>query len=154
MNRLLQMLMFVLFYEVIQDCFNKRFHAESIIDNPIKAVYVCKIITVIVEIVFLIFCKDLNVSIYSNLFLIFIIALLNALIQFLVEKTIITKVSLKDKNILLKLCEEAKLSNNATQRLIWRYVENKSIKEIANIEFVNEETIEQSIRRSKRKLNI
>lgn len=154
LERLLQMLMFILFYDFIQNCFKKRFHAESIVDDPVKAVFVCKIITIFVEILFLIFCKDLDVALYSNVFVIFCIALLNALVQFFIEKTIVTKNCLKDKETLLKLCKEANLSSNATQRLIWKYVENKTIKEIASIEFVNEETIEQSIRRSKRKLNI
>ena len=148
------MLMFILFYDFIQNCFKKRFHAESIIDDPVKAVFTCKIITIVVEILFLIFCKDLDIALYSNVLVIFFIALLNALVQFYIEKTMITKSCLKDKDALLSLCKEANLSSNATQRLIWRYVENKSIKEIASIEFVNEETIEQSIRRSKRKLNI
>lgn len=52
------------------------------------------------------------------------------------------------------LCKEAKLTNVATNRMIMRYVEKKSYKEIAMIECVEEKSIEQSIRRNRKKLKI
>ena len=55
-NRFFQMLMFILFFEVLQGCFAWRFHADTIESDPIKAVKYCKLITVGIEIIYLIFC--------------------------------------------------------------------------------------------------
>lgn len=153
-DRFFQMLMFILFFELIQNSFLKRFHSDSVVNNPIKAVKYCKLITVTVEIIYLIYCKRLDISLYSNLFIIFIIATFNSLLQFYAERIVITKFSLSNLEYLKSLCQEAKLSELATRRLIMRYVEKKTIKEIAEIECTEEETIKQSIKRSKKKLNI
>ena len=50
------------------------------------------------------------------------------------------------------MCKEANLTKLATQRLIMKYIENKSIKEIADIEGVEEGTISMSLMRSRNKL--
>ena len=153
LNRFFQMLMFILFFETIQNCFNKRFHADTIfIDEPIKAVKYCKIITIVIELVYLYFCKDLNTSIYSNLVVIFLIATINALLEFYCERTIVKKCRLKNLDSLLILCEEANLTQLATNRMIMRFVEKKSYEEIADLEFVDVETIRKSIMRSKKKI--
>ena len=151
-DRFFQMLIFILFFNFIQNCFMYRFHADTIEDNPIKAVKLCKIITIAVEIIYLILCKDLDISIYSNLFIIFLIAFINCLLEFAFENYFIKKDVLKDKDKLLMLCEKAKLSNNATQRMLMRFIENKSYEEIANIECVDVESIKKSISRSKKRI--
>lgn len=102
----------------------------------------------------MIFCKNLSASIYLNLCIIFSIALANALIEFYAEKTVINVASLHDFEALTRLCNEAKLTDNATKRMVMRYVERKSYDEIADIECVDPETIRKSILRSKKKLNI
>lgn len=153
-ERFLQMLMFLLFFNSLQNCFAFRFHSNTIVENPIKAVKYCKIITIVIEIIYLSFCKELDVSVYSNLFVIFVIAFTNALLQFYCEKTIITKARLSNLDDLKYLCEEAHLSQLATNRMIMRFVEKKSISEIATIEFVDDETIKKSIQRSRKKLNL
>lgn len=153
-DRFFQMLMYVLFFNLMMNCFRYRFHASTIIKDNIKAVKYCKLITLCVEIVFMIFCKNLSASIYLNLCIIFSIALSNALIEFYAEKTIINVASLHDFEVLTRLCNEAKLTDNATKRMIMRYVERKSYDEIADIECVDPETIRKSILRSKKKLNI
>ena len=88
-GRFYQMLLFVLFYNTFQNCFRYRFHADTIQHDPIKAVRLCKIITICVEIIYLMLCKDLDVYIYSNLFIIFLITLLNAILKFSLEIVII-----------------------------------------------------------------
>ena len=154
LNKLVQMLMFVVLFECIQNAFSKRFHAETIIDKPITALRMCKIITIVVEILYLIYCKDLKVSIYNNLFVIFVMSFTNALLQFFCERTIINKTLLSNLDNLNYLCDEFNITDLAKERLIMRYVKKMSIKEIAEIEFTEEETIKQSIRRSKRKMGI
>lgn len=72
--------MFMLFFGFIQSCFLKRFHADHLFDNePIKAVNTCKLITFSVEIIYLIFCKNLILSIYQNIFIIFGVAIPGAI---------------------------------------------------------------------------
>ena len=154
-NRFFQMLIFILFYNTVQNCFNYRFHAESIIQNdPVKSVKCCKIITIVVEILYLIFCKELNVSVYSNLFIILIIVVINSLLQYYCERTVINKNILSNKNHVIGICKEYNISEAATNRLILHYVDNKTISEIASIECVEEHTIKQSLRRTKRKLGL
>lgn len=152
LDRFYQMLMFVLFYNLIQNCFKYRFHADTIQDDPIKAVRLCKVITIGVEITYLAFCKDLNISIYSNLFLIFLIASINCLLQFSIEHFVIKIDYLKDKDKLLTLCRNAHLTKKATDRMILKYIEGKSYKEIADMECVDIQTIKISINRSRNKI--
>lgn len=155
LNRFYQMLMFILLFDFIQNCFSDRFHAESIvIDNPLKAVKLCKIITVIIEVLYLIFCKEINISIYSNLFIIFVIALSNSLLQYFIIREFKVVDKLSDLDELLILCKEANLTEVATNRMIMKYVKKKTYAQIAQLEFVEVETIKQSIIRSRKKLNI
>lgn len=154
-NRFFQMLIFILFYNILQNCFNYRFHADTIFPNdPIKAVKYCKLITIVVEIIYLIFCKELNVSVYSNLFIILIIVVLNSLLQFYLERQIINKNILTNKDHVIGICKEFGISKSATNRLILHYVEGLTIQEIANRECVEQETIKQSIRRTRRKIGL
>ncbi len=155
LNRFFQMLIFLLIFNFIQNAFNYRFHADTLYpDKPSKANLVCKFITIVVEIIYLIFCKELNVSVYSNLFVIFVIATINALLQFYLERVLNSKALLKNREFILTKGNEVGLSTTAINRLILRYVEGKSIKEIASIECLTEESVKQSLRRSKRKLNL
>lgn len=151
-DRFFQMLIFILFFVFIQNCFKYRFHADSIVTNPIKAVRLCKVITIAVEIIYLIFCKNLDISIYSNLFIIFLIAFINCLIEFALENIIIKEDCLKDKDKLSDLCRKANLSKKATDRMILKYVEGKTSQEIADIEDLDIDTIKKSINRSRKKI--
>lgn len=152
LNRFLPMLTFILFFGFMQDCFKYRFHSDTIIKNPIKAVKYCKLITIAVELIYMAFCKDLDVTLYSNLFIIFIVAFTNCLLEFCLEHFIVKESYLKDKNILIELCVKAKLTENAVDRMIMKYVENKTYEEIAIIECVDVETIKKSIHRSRNKI--
>lgn len=152
MGRFYQMLTFVLFYSFIQNCFNYRFHADSFINDPVKAVNVCKIITISVELIYLAFCKDLDISVYSNLFIIFAISLVNCLLEFEIRNFASNSDDLKNKDKLLTLCRNANLTKNATDRMILKYIEGKSYKEIAELECVDIQTIKISINRSRNKI--
>ena len=52
------------------------------------------------------------------------------------------------------MCEKAKLSKNATDRMILKYIDNKTYQEIADLECVDVQTIKMSINRSRKKLGI
>ena len=152
LNRFFQMLLFVLFFNFIQNCFHYRFHADTIQSDPIKAVRLCKIITIAVEIAYLCLCENLNVSVYSNLFIIFLIAMANCLLEFSIENFFIKTDVLHDKDKLLFLCQKANLTQNATDRMMMKYIENLSYQEIADKECVDIGTIKKSINRSRKKI--
>lgn len=101
----------------------------------------------------MIFCKNLNISLYSNLFIIILIALINCLLQFAAERLVIKSFKLCNQETLIKMCKEANISEQVTKRLIMKYVEHKTIKEIAIIECVEEQAVKMSINRAKKKLN-
>lgn len=152
LNRFYQMFIFVACYELIQGGFKYRFHADSIEKNPIKAIRLCKLITIAVELIYLLVCNNLDVSVYSNIIIIFFIAFINCLLEFSLENYIIKSDCLKDKDNLLRLCAKANLTENATKRMLMKYVENKTYQDIANIECVDIETIRKSIHRSRQKI--
>ncbi len=151
-DRFFQMLLFILFYSFVQECFRYRFHADTIQDNPIKAIKLCKLITIVVEVIYFIFCKDLDISVYSNLMIIFSVAFTNCLLEFSLEHYFIKKDVLKDKDKLLMLCSKAKLSKIATDRMIMKYIDNKTYQEIADIECIDLNSIKKSISRSRNKI--
>lgn len=151
-DRFLQMLLFILLFDFIQNCFFKRFHSDTIYDNPILAVKMCKLITIVIEIIYMIFCKELDVSLYSNLFVIFSISLTSCIIELSLEYVVIKVDCLKNKNKLLFLCERAKLTQNATDRMVLKYIEHKTYQEIADLECVDIDTIKKSINRSRKKI--
>ena len=152
LNRFYQMLIFVVFYELIQNCFKYRFHADSIQKDPIKAVKLCKVITISVEITYLAICQNINISVYSNLFIIFLIALINCLLEFSLRHFIKEINDLSNRDNLLVLCRNAKLSKSATNRMCLKYVEGKSYQDIADLECVDVDAIKKSINRSRNKI--
>lgn len=97
-------------------------------------------------------CKNLDISIYSNLFIICIISLLNAILEFSLEIFLIKEDDLRNESKLLLLCKKAKLSKNATDRMMMKYIENKTYQEIADLECVDVQTIKISINRSRHKI--
>lgn len=153
-NRLFELLLFLIAFRLVRSCFNKQFHADILTESSLKAVRLCRLITISVEMMYLIICINTNITIYSNLIIVISIAALSYFLQYFLERNIINKSILKDKSRLLSICEEHKISLEATNRLVLHYIDNKTINEIALIECVNPETIKQSIRRSKRILGI
>lgn len=61
--------------------------------------------------------------------------------------------NLRNKDWLIEIGAEVDLSINAINRMIMKYVDGKSIKEIAYLENVSIDSIEQSLRRSRKKIH-
>lgn len=81
-----------------------------------------------------------------------IIVLINSLIQcYIVSKEKLSN-TLTDKEQLILKCKDKGITNLATNRLILRYIEHKSIKEIAQLECVEQGSIAISLMRSRKKL--
>ena len=83
-----------------------------------------------------------------------IIVLINSLIQcYIVSKEKSSNNNtLTDKEQLILKCKDKGITNLATNRLILRYIEHKSIKEIAQLECVEQGSIAISLMRSRKKL--
>lgn len=153
-NRFIQMLIFILFYESIVECYNYKFHSDTIIKDSKKAVKYCKIITIFVELIFLMICKDLKISLYLNISVVLIFATSDALVQFYAERYNITKDKLSDIETLKTLCLEAHLTDIVTNRMIMKYINHKSYEEIAELECVDVDTIRKSLYRSRKKIGL
>ena len=152
LDRFYQMLIFLLLFNFIHDAFRYRFHADTIIKDPIKSVRWCKVITIFVHIIYLILCGNLNISIYYNLLIIFLITLLNCLLEYSIHSIIVRNIKLCDCTTLVDMCKQANISYDAQRRLIMRYVQHKSIREIAHSECVDEQSIKISLNRSLKRL--
>ena len=152
LHRLYQMTIFIVCYELIQNAFRYRFHADSIQKDPIKAAKLCKLITVVIEVIYMAVCNNLDISIYSNLLIILFTAFTNCLLEFSLEYCIITQSALHDKDKLLSLCNRANLTKSATDRMILKYIDGKTYQEIADAECVDIDTIKKSINRSRNKI--
>lgn len=156
-NKQLGMILFVVSYNLIQQCFNKRFHSDTIIkNNAIKADFYCKVITIVVEIIYLIICIKATITIYLNIFIILSFCFASFLLQFCFERIMVKKNNINyiSKNLLIEMCKEANLTPLTINRMVLKYVEHKTYKEIATIEYVDESTIKKSINRARKKLNI
>jgi hypothetical protein len=151
---LLEMSLFIIFYYFIKSLFSKQFHADTITKSSTNAVRLCFTITFITELVFIFLLISFNLSFYLNIYLGILLGLFSYFLQDYLEKVLIDKSIFKNKDKLLEACKNANLSSLATTRLILKYIDGLKVKEIADLENVEEITILQSIRRSRRKLNI
>ena len=151
---LLEMSLFIIYYYFIKGLFTKQFHADTIAKSANQAVILCFTITFLTQLIFIFLLVSFDLSFYFNIYLGIALGLFSYILQDYLEKVLINKSILKDKDKLLEACKNANLSNLATNRLILKYIDGLKIKEIAELENVEEITILQSIRRSRRKLNI
>ena len=151
---LLEMILFILYYYFIKNLFDKQFHADIIAKSPRLAVTLCFTFTFLTQLIFVFLLVTFKLSFYFNIYLGILLGLFSYFLQDYLEKVIVNKSILNDKDKLLLACKNANLTKSATNRLVLKYVDGMKIKEIAEIENVEEITILQSIRRSRRKLNI
>lgn len=151
---LLEMSLFIVYYYFIKGLFTKQFHADTISKTANQAVFMCFTITFLTQLIFIFLLVSFNLSFYFNIYLGILLGLFSYILQDYLEKILINKSILKDKVKLLEACKNANLSNLATTRLVLKYIDGLKVREIAELENVEEITILQSIRRSRRKLNI
>lgn len=150
----LEMSLFIIYYYFIKGLFSKQFHADTIAKTATQAVRLCFTITFITQLIFVFILVKFDLSFYINIYLGIALGLFSYILEDWLEKVMMNKSILKDKTKLLKACKDANLTKDATNRLILRYIDGLHIKEIAELENVEEATVWQSIRRSRRKLNI
>lgn len=135
LERFLQMLVFLLLFNFFHNAFNYRFHSDDITQTSITAVKLCKIITIIIEILFLIFCKEIDISLYSNLFIMASICLGNCLIKFIIIQTFKYKERIIRKGIneqeLIQMCDEKGLNELEKSIMVDYYCKGYKLDKIA-----------------------
>lgn len=151
---LLEMSLFIIYYYFIKGLFIKQFHADTIAKTATQAVNLCFTITFLTQLVFIFLLVKFDLSFYINIYLGVALGLISYIIEDWLERIIANNSILKDKTKLLEACKNANLTKEATNRLVLKYIDGLKAKEIAELENVEELTISQSIRRSRRKLNI
>lgn len=151
---LLEMSLFIIYYYFIKGLFVKQFHADTIAKTPAQAVRMCFTITFITQLLFVFILVKFDLSFYINIYLGIALGLFSYILEDWLEKRVVKSSILKDKTKLLEACRNANLTKEATNRLILKYIDGLKNREIAELENVEETTVWQSIRRSRRKLNI
>lgn len=151
---LLETSLFIIYYYFIKGLFTKQFHADTIAKTASQAVRLCFLITFLTQLVFVFILVKFDLSFYINIYLGIALGLFSYILEDWLEKKIIKSSILYNKEELLVACRNANLTKEATNRLVLRYIEGMKVKQIADLENVEELTISQSIRRSRRKLNI
>ena len=151
-DRLIQMALFILLFKGIQNCFKIQFHADTLFpDDAIKATNICKIISIVMEIFYLIYCKDLVVTIYANIFIIVFIAFVNALLEFSLRNIIIKKLNKReiilsivenDEEKIEALCDSKGLKN--LSETIYLFL-NNTVEETADILEIDNKTVQRRI---------
>lgn len=153
-NILLEMILFIVYYYFIKKLFKKQFHADTIAKTATLAVILCFTITFLTQLIFVFLLVSFKLSFYINILLGVALSTFSYILEDWLERTIVKQSLLKDETKLLQACKDANLTKIATDRLFLRYIKGYNIRAIANLENVEESTIWQSIRRSRRKLNI
>ena len=151
-DRLIQMALFILLFKGIQNCFKMQFHADTLFpDDAIKATKICKLISIIMELFYLIYCKNLVVTIYANLFIIVFIAFANALLEFALRNIIVKK--LNKREIILSIVEndEEKIDAFCNSKglinlseTVYLYL-NNTVEETAEILEIDNKTVQRRI---------
>ena len=151
-NRWFEMLVFTLTYNIIRCEFTKAVHGNDFTTSHNKAIRLCRLITFIVQFISIIFLMTINLSKYLNIFLACVLGIINFILKYYIEREFSFELKLRNEKDLKKLCNDFKISQNAYNRLYMRYIQKLSISEIADIECVDELSITQSIRRSRKKI--
>lgn len=151
---LLEMSLFIIYYYFVKNLFNKQFHADIITKSPTSALVLCFALTFATQIITIFVLSSFELSFFINIYICLLISAISFLLEFWLESFLITGSILKDKEKLIEACNRAKITKEATNRLLLKYIEGLKVKEIAELEKVEEATVWQSIRRSRRKLNI
>lgn len=143
-DKFFAMLLFILFVGTIKSCFKVEFHADSLFDNePIKALKYCKLISIGIEVLYLIISSKVELTIYANIFVLFTLALINSIFEIALESIVIkTTKSRRDKILKIvdnnekdieKLCKKNCL--NGYSEIIYLYLNNtiEQVSEILNV---------------------
>lgn len=151
---LLEMSLFIIYYYFIKNLFTKQFHADCLVKSAATAVKLCFTITFITQLIFIFILVKFELSYYINIYIGVMLGILSYIVSDWSEKFTMDRRLLCNEEVLIKACQEAHISKIATNRLVLKYIKGVTIKEIALMENVEEDAIKQSLRRSRRKLNL
>lgn len=153
-NVLLEMILFIIYYYIIKGLFTKQFHADIITTTARAAVKLCYVITFSTQIAFVFILVTFKLSYYINIYLGILLGIVSYILEDWLERVLAQRKLLRNEDALIQACKNAHISHNSMNRMILRYIKGYKIRDIARLESVEESTIWQSIRRSRRKLNL
>lgn len=144
-NVILEYFIIIVSFFVMRQVFGKSYHADSVL--------ACTTLSVIVFTIATRLPLPQWLSILCNVFIGCMVAYVMYMwyyyAQYVTKEEIVIRSGMKRED-LIYLCERANLTKLATDRMLLKYVEGKSTKEIAVIEGVELESIKSSIRRSRK----
>lgn len=152
-NLLIEMVLFICLFYFVKNKFSKQFHADILTSNSQLAVYLCFFITFIIQLVMMKLLVSYRLSFYLNVILAIMLGILSYVIEDYLEIKI-NKNPFENAEKLKIFCEVHHLSDLDFNRLKMRYIDNLKIKEIANIEKIEEQSIRQCFQRIKKKVKI
>lgn len=144
-NVILEYFIIIVSFFVMRQVFGKSYHADSVL--------ACTTLSVIVFTIATRLPLPQWLSILCNIFIGCMVAYVMYMwyyyAKYVTKEEIVIRSGMKRED-LIYLCERANLTKLATDRMLLKYVEGKSTKEIAVIEGVELESIKSSIRRSRK----
>lgn len=153
LNKPFELFTYIISYTFIRNEFTKAVHGKDFTTSYVKGNIYCRIITMTVQLISIIFLINIEVSKYINVLLSITLGISNFFVKDYLEYHLVkTNLWLINDEILDALCIKHNLSNLAKTRLRMRYIEKKKIKEIAMIEGVEIESIEEFFRKLKKRL--
>lgn len=144
-NVIFEYFIIIISFFIMRQVFGKSYHADSVLACTTLAVLVFLLAT---RLPLPQWCSILCNS-FIGCMVAYVMYIWYFYAQYVTKEEIVIRSGMKRED-LIYLCERANLTKLATDRMLLKYVEGKSTKEIAVIEGVELESIKSSIRRSRK----
>ena len=153
LNRPYELFVYVISYTFIRAEFSKAVHGKDFTSSYVKGIIYCRLITMVVQAISIILLISVDISRYVNVLMGISLGIFNFFAKDYLEYHLVkTNLWLMNEQILEDLCVKHNLTDLAKNRLRMRYIEKKKIREIADIEKVEVESIEEFFRKLKKRL--
>ena len=152
-NKPYELFIYIVSYTFIRNEFTKAIHGKDFTDSSAKAIIYCRLITMVIQSVSIIFLININFLRYVNILLAVSLGVINFFAKDYFEYHLVkTNLWLINEETLEKLVIKNNLTPLAKNRLKMRYIDKKKIREIAELEKVEVESIEEYFRTLKKRL--
>lgn len=146
-NVILEYLLIFISFVFMRQVYGKSYHSDSVL--------VCTTLAVLVFVTATRLSLPLYISVLCNILIGCLVAYMMYVMYCYMNYTNYDGITLRKgmlKEDLIKLCDIAGLTEQATNRMVLKYIERKTLQEIADIEYIDYQTANQSIYRSKQKI--
>lgn len=152
-NKPYEMFIYIITYTFVRNEFTKAVHGKDFTSSYAKGIVYCRIITIVVQTISIIFLININISRYVNVLIGILLGIVNFFAKDYLEYHIVkNNLWLMNEETLDGLCVKYNLSDTARKRLKLRYIDKLKMKEIAQIECVEQDSIEEYFRILKKRL--